>query len=73
MPTPLNWIAARAPLLLLVLTLTACAAPQPSLTPRLPPPDPRLMEPPPEPESFSRRVEQSLRDWATRLEGSPGR
>lgn len=62
--------------LLLAASLSACAPlqPQPSVlvtSPRLPPPDPRLMEPPQTPGSYSESVERDLSTWADRLTGSP--
>lgn len=77
MPTLKNSHSARTLLALCVLTLTACASPSPPgppvlvTSPRLPPPDPRLMAPVPDPASYSERVRASLREWATTLERSP--
>lgn len=62
--------------LVLALSLPGCGTPSqppppPFVTsPRLPPPDPRLMLPPPS-ETYSDRVRKSLSDWANKLTDSP--
>ena len=65
--------------LALGVSLLGCATPsQPpesvsviSASPRLPAPDPRLMEAPPEPGTFSESVQRDLSRWADMLTGSP--
>jgi len=77
MLTPKNWPLAMMLLALCVPNLPGCASPSrpvpPVLvtSPRLPPPDPRLMTPIPDPASYSERVRASLHRWATTLEASP--
>ena len=76
MPIPRLSRIAMLPLAACVLISSGCAAPSPGgppalvTSPRLPPPDPRLMAPV-DPESYSLRVQASLRRWAMTLEGSP--
>lgn len=70
--TPTN-AALRLLPLLLAASLTACATRSPSVVPpaAIPIPPAELMEP--ESESYSERVQQTLRDWAEKLTGSPAK
>ena len=77
MRSPLRFALATLLFVLLAPSLHGCGTPSPQppsvlvSTPRLPPPDPRLMEPPPTPGSFSEHVRSDLSNWANRLTGSP--
>ena len=74
--------AYRLALLALVVNLTGCATTSPpllsvpqavSVSPRLPAPDPRLMEPPPDPQALLATVLDVISQWANSLPGSPSK
>ena len=66
MPTSNNAMQWRTLLLVLALSLSACASSSPPFRPQIPPPAPALMEPPPSP-SFSDRAASDIRQWRQRL------
>lgn len=74
--------ACNLALLVLAANLTGCgttwqqhqSAPQAvSTSPRLPAPDPRLMEPPPDSAELLRTVQGDISRWANSLQSSPSR
>lgn len=65
------------PMLLLCLSLTACAASSPLIVqprkPEIPKPSPELMKPPKQPESYSENAQADIKRWREKLEGLQGR